>query len=55
VTVLDIDQKPKVIKASGLSGANNVLFRRNSTSGAIEAVPWKGRGIELNAALHAND
>ncbi|WP_245644485.1 2,3,4,5-tetrahydropyridine-2,6-dicarboxylate N-succinyltransferase [Nocardioides jensenii] len=44
-----------VVKASTLSGANNVLFRRNSVSGAIEAVAWKGQGIELNAALHAND
>ena len=44
-----------VVKASELSGASNVLFRRNSVSGAIEAVAWKGQGIELNAALHAND
>jgi 2,3,4,5-tetrahydropyridine-2-carboxylate N-succinyltransferase len=47
-----------VIKAVELSGASNVLFRRNSVSGAIEAVPWKGgadgKGIELNAALHHN-
>ena len=45
----------KVVKAVELSGASNVLFRRNSVSGAIEAVPWKGEGIALNAALHAND
>ena len=44
-----------VVKAFELSGASNVLFRRNSVSGAIEAVAWKGQGIELNAALHAND
>jgi 2,3,4,5-tetrahydropyridine-2-carboxylate N-succinyltransferase len=55
VTVLDMDQKPKVIKAAELSGLDNVLFRRNSTTGVIEAVPRKGQGIELNAALHAND
>jgi 2,3,4,5-tetrahydropyridine-2-carboxylate N-succinyltransferase len=55
VTVLDMDNKPKVIKASGLSGSNNILFRRNSTSGAMEAVPRNKQGIELNAALHAND
>ena len=55
VTVRDMDSKPKVIKAAELSGASNVLFRRNSTTGAVEAVPWKGQGIELNAALHAND
>jgi len=54
VTVRDIDNKPKVIKAADLSGANNVLFRRNSVSGAIEAVPWRSEGISLNADLHAN-
>jgi 2,3,4,5-tetrahydropyridine-2,6-dicarboxylate N-succinyltransferase len=48
------DGPPRVVKASELSGAANVLFRRNSTTGAVEAVPWKGQGIELNAALHAN-
>jgi 2,3,4,5-tetrahydropyridine-2-carboxylate N-succinyltransferase len=46
--------EPKVVKALELSGASNVLFRRNSTTGAVEAVPWKGQGIELNADLHAN-
>jgi 2,3,4,5-tetrahydropyridine-2-carboxylate N-succinyltransferase len=41
-------------KALELSGASHVLFRRNSTSGAVEAVPWHGEGIVLNEALHAN-
>jgi 2,3,4,5-tetrahydropyridine-2-carboxylate N-succinyltransferase len=54
VTVMDLDHKPKLVKAADLSGADNVLFRRNSTNGVMEAVPWKGQGIELNAALHAN-
>jgi 2,3,4,5-tetrahydropyridine-2,6-dicarboxylate N-succinyltransferase len=45
----------RVLKALELSGADNVLFRRNSVSGAIEAVPWKREGIALNTALHAND
>jgi 2,3,4,5-tetrahydropyridine-2,6-dicarboxylate N-succinyltransferase len=54
VTVSDMDGKPKVIKASELSGASNVLFRRNSVTGAIEAVPWHSDGIALNADLHAN-
>ena len=44
----------RVLKAAELSGANNVLFRRNSVTGAVEAVAWQGDGIELNAALHAN-
>ena len=55
VTVKDMDNKPRVVKARDLSGADNVLFRRNSVSGAIEAVPWQREGISLNAALHAND
>jgi 2,3,4,5-tetrahydropyridine-2-carboxylate N-succinyltransferase len=46
--------EPRVLKAVELSGASNVLFRRNSTTGAIEAVAWGGDGIELNADLHAN-
>ncbi|MGZ5404481.1 MAG: 2,3,4,5-tetrahydropyridine-2,6-dicarboxylate N-succinyltransferase [Nocardioides sp.] len=54
VTITDIDGKPKVIKASTLSGASNVLLRRNSVTGTIEAVPWQGQGIVLNADLHAN-
>jgi 2,3,4,5-tetrahydropyridine-2-carboxylate N-succinyltransferase len=54
VTVPDMDGKPRVVKAATLSGVDNILFRRNSVSGAIEAVPWKGEGIALNAALHAN-
>ena len=49
------DDGTRVAKARELSGASNVLFRRNSTTGAVEAVPWKGDGIALNAALHAND
>jgi 2,3,4,5-tetrahydropyridine-2,6-dicarboxylate N-succinyltransferase len=54
VTVLEDGTEPRVVKAATLSGAGNVLFRRNSVSGAIEAVPWQGQGIALNAALHAN-
>ncbi|WP_338893480.1 2,3,4,5-tetrahydropyridine-2,6-dicarboxylate N-succinyltransferase [Rhodococcus sovatensis] len=44
-----------VVKAATLTGNSNLLFRRNSVSGAVEVVPWKGTGVELNAALHAND
>ena len=54
VTISDMDSKPKLVKASTLSGASNVLFRRNSVTGTIEAVPWQGQGIVLNADLHAN-
>jgi len=55
VTVKDMDSKPKIVKAADLSGTSNVLFRRNSVSGAIEAGPHTGQGVELNAVLHAND
>ena len=44
----------EVVKARELSGANGLLFRRNSQSGAIEVVPRTGSWGGLNAALHAN-
>jgi len=44
----------QTVKARELSGANNLLFRRNSTSGAVEVVARDGHGITLNEALHAN-
>ncbi|WP_431235481.1 2,3,4,5-tetrahydropyridine-2,6-dicarboxylate N-succinyltransferase [Mycolicibacterium psychrotolerans] len=42
------------VKARELSGANNLLFRRNSVTGAVEVVGRDGKGIALNEALHAN-
>src|SRR5215212_134626 len=45
----------EVVKAAELSGADDLLFRRNSQTGAIEALPRSGRWSGLNAALHAND
>ncbi|WP_148613710.1 2,3,4,5-tetrahydropyridine-2,6-dicarboxylate N-succinyltransferase [Nocardioides rubriscoriae] len=54
VTIRDRDGKPTVVKAVELSGHDNVLFRRNSVTGAVEAVAWKGSGVALNEALHAN-
>jgi 2,3,4,5-tetrahydropyridine-2-carboxylate N-succinyltransferase len=44
-----------VVKASQLSGASGLLFRRNSRTGAIEAVPREGKTFSLNDVLHAND
>jgi 2,3,4,5-tetrahydropyridine-2-carboxylate N-succinyltransferase len=43
-----------VVKARELSGVPNLLFIRNSVSGRLEVRERAGRGIELNAALHAN-
>ncbi|WP_203706627.1 2,3,4,5-tetrahydropyridine-2,6-dicarboxylate N-succinyltransferase [Asanoa iriomotensis] len=45
----------RVVKARELAGVDNLLFWRNSVTGALEAKPRSGKGIELNAALHAND
>ena len=42
------------VKARELSGLDNLLFRRNSLTGAVEVVARDGEGIALNAALHAN-
>jgi 2,3,4,5-tetrahydropyridine-2,6-dicarboxylate N-succinyltransferase len=44
----------RIVKARELSGVNNLMFWRNSVTGALEARNREGRGIELNAALHAN-
>jgi 2,3,4,5-tetrahydropyridine-2-carboxylate N-succinyltransferase len=43
-----------IVKAKELSGANNLLFRRNSQSGALEAVAKSGKWAGLNSALHNN-
>jgi 2,3,4,5-tetrahydropyridine-2-carboxylate N-succinyltransferase len=44
-----------VVKASQLSGGSGLLFRRNSTTGAVEVLPREGTWSEgLNDALHAN-
>ncbi|TCK63556.1 2,3,4,5-tetrahydropyridine-2,6-dicarboxylate N-succinyltransferase [Curtobacterium sp. PhB136] len=47
------DGTPRTVKAAELSGAPSVLFRRNSLTGAVEALQRKGEGIQLNTALHA--
>ena len=44
----------KIVKAKELSGANNLLFRRNSQSGALEALPKTGSWSGLNSILHKN-
>ena len=44
---------PTTVKAAELSGVPNLLFRRNSLTGAVEVLPRAGQGIELNAQLHA--
>ncbi len=43
-----------VVKARELSGANNLIFRRNSQSGNLEVVPKVGGWEGLNSILHSN-
>jgi 2,3,4,5-tetrahydropyridine-2-carboxylate N-succinyltransferase len=45
----------EVVKAKLLSGKGGLLYRRNSRSGAVEALPRSAKWEGLNAALHAND
>jgi 2,3,4,5-tetrahydropyridine-2-carboxylate N-succinyltransferase len=44
-----------VAKARDLSGQSNLLFLRDSVTGAVLARPRDGHGIVLNSALHSND
>jgi 2,3,4,5-tetrahydropyridine-2,6-dicarboxylate N-succinyltransferase len=44
----------EVVKAAELAGAPDLLFRRNSQSGAVEVLQRTGSWGGLNAALHAN-
>lgn len=44
----------RVVTASDLSGADGLLFWRNSVTGALEARPRAGVTVTLNPALHAN-
>lgn len=44
----------RVVKARELSGASDLLFIRDSTSGTVKALSRSGASIELNAELHSN-
>ena len=44
----------EVVKAGTLSGANNLLFRRNSLTGSLEVVVRTGTWGGLNSVLHTN-
>ncbi len=50
VSIVDED---KIVKASELSGKSNLVFRRNSLTGQVEAVPNK-KSVKLNEELHKN-
>jgi 2,3,4,5-tetrahydropyridine-2-carboxylate N-succinyltransferase len=44
----------QTVKARELSGASDLLWRRNSATGAVEVLPRTGGWTGLNAALHQN-
>jgi 2,3,4,5-tetrahydropyridine-2-carboxylate N-succinyltransferase len=45
----------EIVKAVELSGADNLLFRRNSTTGKVEVLQRTGSWGGLNAALHSHN
>jgi 2,3,4,5-tetrahydropyridine-2-carboxylate N-succinyltransferase len=53
VTLRGGDTDGEIVAARELSGRSNLLYRRNSISGAIEASARDGHGVTLNASLHA--
>lgn len=52
--IVEKGAEPKTVKAVELSGVSNLLFRRNSLTGAIEVLPRANNTVELNEALHIN-
>lgn len=42
------------VKALDLSGVKNLLFRRDSSTGQVQALPRAGRTVDLNDTLHLN-
>ena len=52
VTIL-AEANPTEAKAGQLSGTPQLLFRRNSRTGAVEVLPRGTQVIELNSELHA--
>ena len=50
---VSIVDENKIVKASELSGKSNLIFRRNSLTGQVEAVQNK-KSVKLNEELHKN-
>ncbi|MCY1449130.1 2,3,4,5-tetrahydropyridine-2,6-dicarboxylate N-succinyltransferase [compost metagenome] len=50
----DRNELVKVVKGRDLAGQPDLLFRRNSQTGAVECKTNK-TAVELNEALHANN
>ena len=51
---LKADGEEQVVKARELSGTAGLLYRRNSLTGGVEAVPRSGSWGGLNTALHTH-
>ncbi len=55
VTMLDAEGMPvETVKARDLAGKSDLLFRRNSTTGAVECLTNRS-AVELNEELHAHN
>lgn len=55
VSMLDADGMPvESVKARDLAGKSDLLFRRNSATGAVECLTNRS-AVELNEALHAHN
>lgn len=55
VTIIDAQGLPvETVKARELSGVSGLLFRRNSTTGAVECLTNRS-AVELNEELHAHN
>jgi 2,3,4,5-tetrahydropyridine-2-carboxylate N-succinyltransferase len=55
LTMRGDDGTEQTVRAADLTGASGLLFRRNSLTGAVQAVPRSDSWAGLNAALHATD
>jgi 2,3,4,5-tetrahydropyridine-2-carboxylate N-succinyltransferase len=53
ITLRGGDTDGTIVSARDLSGRSNLVFRRNSTTGIVEASARDGHGVTLNAQLHA--
>lgn len=50
----EVGDELKQVKARDLAGVSDLLFRRNSQTGAVECLA-NARAIELNPALHSHN
>jgi 2,3,4,5-tetrahydropyridine-2-carboxylate N-succinyltransferase len=53
-TLVKLQPEGEVVKARTLSGASGLLYRRNSQTGGVEALPRSVKWDGLNSILHKN-